>query len=145
MPAERATLDSNILVYALDRDAGGRHVTASKLVRRATGWDCVLILQALAEFFVAVTRKGKMPMEDAVAQLADWQALFPVCAATPATLGRAVKAVREHGLAFWDAMLWASAREAGCAWLLSEDFQHGRVLEGVRFHNPFLEPVPLPG
>lgn len=143
MNAERATLDTNILIYALDRDAGERHAIASALVERATGWDCVLTLQALAEFFWAVTRKNKMPASDAAAQVEDWQSLFPIHAATSSTLDRAVTGVRNHGLAFWDAMLWACAREAGCGLLLSEDFQHGRVLDGVRFHNPFVEPVPM--
>ena len=49
----------------------------------------------------------------------------------------AVRAVAAHGLGFWDAMLYAAAKEVGCRYLLSEDFQDGRVLEGVRFVNPF--------
>jgi predicted nucleic acid-binding protein len=143
MSAERVTFDTNIMVYALDRDAGSRHAAAAELIAQAIDWDCVLTLQALAEFYWAVTRKGKMPSEDAAEQVADWQVIFPVRAASPATLERAIGGVRDHGLGFWDAMLWACAREAGCTLLLSEDFQHGRVLDGVRFHNPFVEPVPL--
>jgi predicted nucleic acid-binding protein len=34
-------------------------------------------------------------------------------------------------------MMWAVAREAGCRYLLSEDFQSGRTLLGVTFVNPF--------
>ena len=143
MIAERVTLDTNILVYAFDRDAGERRETAASLIERATGWDCVLTLQALGEFFWAVTRKGKMPAELAANQVGDWQTLFPVQAAGRSTLERAIAATREHSLSFWDAMIWASAREAGCGLLLSEDFQHGRTLDGVRFHNPFAKPVPL--
>lgn len=45
--------------------------------------------------------------------------------------------VREHHLSFWDAMLWATARQAGCVALLTEDQQHGRSLGGVRFIDPF--------
>ena len=41
------------------------------------------------------------------------------------------------GLSFWDAMLWATARRAGCSVLLSEDFQDGRRLDGVLFVDPF--------
>ncbi len=82
-------------------------------------------------------------MDDAAGQVKDWQALFPVQSAAPATLRRALAAVSEHGLSFWDAMLWACAREADCSLLLSEDFQHGRVIDGVRCHNPFVEPVSI--
>ncbi len=52
-------------------------------------------------------------------------------------------AVLRHGLTFWDAMLWATAKAAGVTVLLSEDFQHDRVLEGVRFRNPFVVADPL--
>jgi predicted nucleic acid-binding protein len=45
--------------------------------------------------------------------------------------------VKEHSISFWDAMLWAVANEAGVTLLLSEDFQHARVLEGIQFFNPF--------
>jgi hypothetical protein len=47
------------------------------------------------------------------------------------------EAVRAHRLAFWDAMLWASARRAGVRHLLSEDLQDGFALQGVTFINPF--------
>jgi predicted nucleic acid-binding protein len=38
---------------------------------------------------------------------------------------------------FWDAMLWATAQEAGVNVLLTEDFQDLALIEGVRFVNPF--------
>ena len=50
----------------------------------------------------------------------------------------ALAAVGDHGRSFWDAMLWATAARAGVAAILSEDFQDGRVLGGVRFVNPFV-------
>jgi predicted nucleic acid-binding protein len=137
---ERFTLDANVLVYAVDTKAGERHRLACEILDdSAAAGTCVLTLQALAEFFSVATRKGRMPIAQAIGQVRDLQAVFPVAAATPATLNDAVTALSEHGIAFWDAMLWACAREAGCTLLLSEDFQHGRVLEGVRFHNLFLD------
>jgi predicted nucleic acid-binding protein len=66
-----------------------------------------------------------------------WQALFKNVAATPASLATAMAAVSDHRISFWDAMLWAVAREAGCCYVLSEDFQNGRTLGGVTFVNPF--------
>jgi len=38
---------------------------------------------------------------------------------------------------FWDAMLWATVRRAGVRLLVSEDFQDGQTIEGVRIINPF--------
>lgn len=142
MSAERISLDTNILVYAVDRDAGARHERAAELVDRAVDRDCVLTLQALCEFFSAVTRKGKMPVAEAAAQVNDWQLLFPTVLAKASALPQAVAAVTEHKLSFWDALLWATVREAGVSLLLTEDLQHGRELGGVRFFNPFLGDPP---
>jgi predicted nucleic acid-binding protein len=66
-----------------------------------------------------------------------------VVAATPGSLRLAVRAVEQHRLSFWDAMQWAVAKQAGATLLLSEDLQHGRELEGVRFQNPFLAGDPF--
>ena len=144
MSADRITLDTDVLVYAVDRDAGERHLRAATLVDEAVDLDCVLTLQALSEFFAAVTRKGKMPMRDATAQVDDWQLLFPTVTAKPTTLRQAIAAVEEHSVSFWDAMLWATAREAGVTVLFSEDFQDGRELGGVRFRNPFATQLASP-
>ena len=137
MKERRLTLDTNILFYAMDRDAGKRHKLAMEIVDRATVVDCVLVLQSLCEFYAAATGKDKIPSDEAEAQINDWMQLFPVVSATSKTLNKAINAVNAHRLSFWDAMLWAVAREAGVTLLISEDFQHDRVLDSIRFCNPF--------
>ena len=116
---------------------GLRHGTLSEIVEQAIFHDCVLTLQSLGEFYSAVTEKGKISQTDAEDQIVDWMELFPVARAGPTSLLKAVKAVRIHMLSFWEAMLWATVREAGVKQLISEDFQNGRELEGVTFFNPF--------
>lgn len=141
MSAERLSLDSNILFYTIDADAGERQERAREIVRQAARGDCVLSLQTLCEFFASTTRKGKLTAAQAIAHVEDWQTLFPVVAATPGSLRIAMRAVEHHSLSFWDAMQWAVAKQAGATVLLSEDLQHDRELEGVRFRNPFLGAV----
>lgn len=133
----RLTLDSNVLVYAVDRQAGPKHDIARDLVARAAVGDCVLTLQALSEFFVVATRKAKARPDEAAAFVDDFRDVFPVVSAEPDTLSEAMTAHQEHGIAFWDALLWATARKAGCGLLVSEDLQDGRQLGGVRFRDPF--------
>ena len=38
---------------------------------------------------------------------------------------------------YWDALLVATAGEAGCTLILTEDLTDGAVLSGVEIHNPF--------
>ena len=133
----RFTLDTNILVYAVDRDGGERHRRSMELVGRAAERDCVLTLQSLAEFFHATTRKSLLGPSDAGSFVRDWLEVFEVASAGSEALGDAMSAVDEHRLSFWDALLWATARQAGYSALVSEDMQHGRRLGGVEFVNPF--------
>jgi len=138
MSADRVTLDTNVLVYAVDTGAREKHARAQRLIELALKTDCVLTLQALSEFYFAVARKGKLPATEAKAQVEAWQELFPVVAAKPSALNRAIAATVSRQLGFWDALLWATAREAGVTLLLSEDFHDGQTIESVRFVNPFI-------
>ena len=133
----RFSLDTNILVYAVDRDSGERHRRSVELVGRAARRDCVLTLQALAEFFHATTRKALLTPSHAGDFVRDWLEVFEVAAANESALVDAMNAVDEHRLSFWDALLWATARQAGCSAVVTEDMQHGRRLGGVAFIDPF--------
>lgn len=137
MTGQRFSIDTNILVYSIDRDAGTRHEQSRVLVDALADRDCVLTVQALAEFFHAVTRKDKMPTEDAAAMVHDWMELFPVANADGRSLGQAIQLANEHGFAFWDAMLIQAARAAGVTRLLTEDMQDGRTVGTLRLENPF--------
>ena len=133
----RFSLDTNILVYAVDLDAGERHGQSRDLMGRAARRDCVLTVQALAEFFHATTRKNLLGSSHARGFVRAWLDVFEVTAADKTVLPEAMNAVDEHRLSFWDAMLWATARQAGCSVILSENMQHARDLCGVEFVNPF--------
>jgi len=52
---------------------------------------------------------------------------------------RALGLCARHGFSLWDGLILAAAIEARCSILLTEDLQHGQVVEGVRIVNPFLE------
>ena len=132
----RLTLDANILVYAL-QVIEPRHPIARDVVARAIGGDCVLTLQSMAECYHVLVRKRHLAPGPAREKLEELGARFQVEPAALADLDRAMWAAQQHHLPFWDAMLWATARRAGCRLLISEDGQDGRSLEGVTFVNPF--------
>jgi len=137
MTDRRFTLDTNVLVYAIDTAEGEKHRRAKEIVERAAQADCVLAIQALGEFYVTSQRRRLLPAADAAAQVADWVELF-------ATMGpaetNAVTAAREAASArfgYWDAMLLSTADGHGCTTLLSEDMAEGATLGGVTVRNPF--------
>ena len=108
----RVTFDSKILVYAVSR-SDPRHATATALIAGAARGDCRQTLQSLAECFNVLSRKHRMPAIEAYRWVQYHQRLFPVVAADESDLAAAVRAVRDHGLSFWDGMLWATANRAG--------------------------------
>ena len=137
MSAERFTLDTNILVYAADSAAGDRHEQAYELILRAARRDCILTVQALAEFYSVVTRKGLAGQSEADAQVRDWRSLFPVIAADSEALVQAIDLSRRRRLSFWDAMLITAAAAAGCRYVLSENMHGGGRFAGVLVLSPF--------
>jgi predicted nucleic acid-binding protein len=137
MSADRITLDTNILVYSVDSRAGLRREIARQVIELAIGRDCRLTLQAVSEFYAAVTRKNLMPRADAAAQAADWLELFPSLSAS-ASAARIALAVASSGRAsYWDMLLLATAAEGECGAVLTEDMADGAVIEGVLIVNPF--------
>lgn len=133
------TLDTNVLVYAVDTAAGPRRETAQQTIELALQHGgCRLTLQAISEFYAAATRKGMMPSADAAAQGSDWLDLFPApLSASAGAVRVALAAAAARRLSYWDALLVATAAEGGCAAVLSEDMADGAVIEGIRVVNPF--------
>jgi predicted nucleic acid-binding protein len=136
MTTERYTLDTNILIYAMDRSAGAKHRLAVEIVDCSIERPCVLTLQSLAEFVHAVTRKNLVPRQDAVAQARDWRAAFQIVAADPEALDVAYTAMLAGSFGLFDALLLATARRAGCAIVLSEDMGDGATLDDITVRNP---------
>ena len=132
-------IDTNVLVYAHDTDAGARHTAAKALLAKL--WDSrngSLSTQVLQEFYVVVTRKFKPPMPRAkaraiVAAYGEW------CDAPtePQLIVAASRLEEEHTLSFWDSQIVQAAIQAGADRLVSEDLQHGRRFGTLTIENPF--------
>jgi predicted nucleic acid-binding protein len=136
----RALLDSNVLVYAFDAASRGKQVRAARLLEEIEPIGRgTLSTQVLGEFFRVVTEKIAHPLTPAQARL-ELERLtvsWPVLPITATVVIEAARGVRDHRMSYWDAQLWATARLNQVEILLSEDFQDGGVLDGVRFVNPF--------
>ena len=137
MSADRFTLDTNILVYSVDQEAGPRRDIARQIIRRAALLPCLLPLQTISEFYAVVTRKQKMPRLEAARVAADIMAVFQTIPATATAISAAMAIASAGHTSFWDALLIATAGDAGCTTILTEDLGDGTVVHGVRVLNPF--------
>jgi len=131
-------LDTNVLLYSISSDRGEsakRNIAVGLLAER----DNALSVQVLQEFYVQATRPTRqdaLPHEIAVALMRTWRR-FPIQEITVPVMDNALNIKAVFGLSYWDAAIVAAARALGCRELLSEDFSHGRAIEGVTIFNPF--------
>ena len=137
MNAERYAFDTNVLIYSLDSRSPQKHQQARRLIGLADQDRCFVPLQTLGELCNTAARKRRDLLPQAQHLVEDLRELFPIVPAFPEDALDALAAHEQHNLQFWDALLWATARRAGCKLLLSEDLQDGRTLGGVLIRNPF--------
>jgi predicted nucleic acid-binding protein len=138
MPA--VLIDTNILVYASDPADRPRQQRAVAVLKHLdeTGAGR-LSVQCLAELANVLTR-GPRPLyrfADTLRIVESLVQVYPVYDLTPMIVLEAIRGARDYSLAYYDAQIWACARLNQMPVIFSEDFNHGSVLEGVRFVNPF--------
>jgi predicted nucleic acid-binding protein len=133
-------VDTNILVYAEDRDAGRKHRMARDLVIELWGSrHGVVSVQVLREFYVNVTRKLKKPLVAAKAKaIVEEYVAWKVIENTGRMLLDAMDLQREARVSFWDGLIVQAAIDAGCSRLYSEDLNAGQRFGRVLVTNPFL-------
>jgi predicted nucleic acid-binding protein len=132
--------DTNVLVYLFDADAREKQVLAREIFdRHVREGSLRLSTQVLQELYVTLTRKLAVPMKaseagDVIAALGEMAVTH---ADTPMVLA-AIQLSQRQQLSFWDAMILESAKKSGAAVLLTEDLQHGQVIDDIRVENPFV-------
>ncbi|MBM3560909.1 MAG: PIN domain-containing protein [Alphaproteobacteria bacterium] len=131
------SLDANILVYGADGTDRLKHRIAVDIIDRCRYADCVLTLQCLGEFYAATTRKQHLARDIAAARVGDLMDMIPLIAPSPAGVRTAVRTAAAGLFSYWDALLLATAAEAGCTAVLSDDMTDGATLAGVTVVNPF--------
>jgi len=139
-------VDANVIVYSRDSRDPAKQERAAAWLRHL--WDSGegrLSAQVLHEYYVTVTRKLRPGMAVAEAR-ADVRALLPWLVAVPEAqlVEGAWQEQDQASLAWWDALLVAAARAAGCRTLITEDLQHDQDLSGLRVVNPFRVAPPGP-
>jgi predicted nucleic acid-binding protein len=131
---DRAFFDTNVFVYALVQD-DPRSDEAQKLIAEGG----TVSVQVLIEFAAVVRRKTKMPWDEVRFAIENIKALCPnPLPVTLDTHGEALAIAEGYGYKIYDALIVASALEARCTILYSEDMQDGQVIdETLTIRNPF--------
>lgn len=139
-------VDANIFVYIRDAGAEAKQRAAqdwvSRLWQQRSGRTSI---QAINEFYVAVTRKLKpgLPAEEAWSDVRSFLAWDPRPTDSEVVLA-AREIERRFRLSWWDCTIVAAAQLQGCKVLLTEDMQHGMAFDSLIVHNLFIAGVNEP-
>ena len=139
--SDRIFVDTNILVYAHDADAGEKHAAAAQAL--ADLWQYrngILSTQVLQELYITLTRKVTSPVTGNVARrLIRNYLTWDLVLNDGAIILYAGEIADNYQLSFWDGLIVAAAYSKNAAIILTEDMNHGQVVEGIRIENPFLK------
>ena len=133
-------LDTNIFVYSFSPQFAGKHKKAIELIGGALEKGSGLISsQVIQEFLNVALHKFEKPLSWDEAYLYLEGVLGPLCGVypDPELYRKALHIQHDTGYRFYDALIIASAVQAGCKILYSEDFQDGRKISGLSIKNPF--------
>ncbi|MBY0339489.1 MAG: PIN domain-containing protein [Acetobacteraceae bacterium] len=126
-----AFIDTNVLVYALTEDDQG------DAARRVIPGG-VISAQVMNELVDVLRRKARLEWPRIRAAVSDLLTqLDPPLPLTAAVHYAAMDLADAHRLSWWDALIVASALEAGCNTLWTEDMQDGRRFGRLTLRNPF--------
>lgn len=138
--SDKIFVDTNILVYAHDLDAGNKHKVAAKAI--AELWESkngTLSTQVLQELYVTLTRKMAQPLDKITARrLLQKYFSWDVAINDLQMILQASEIEETYNLSFWDSMIVAAACSKNATIILTEDLSHGQYIEGVLIQNPFL-------
>jgi len=137
-------IDTNVLAYAEGVNDDERRKAAMAVVGGLDPDQTFLPVQALGELYAVLVSRAKRSRSKARDAVLQWGDTFPLIESSPDVLLRAMDLAVDHQLQMWDALIIASAADAGCRLLLSEDLQDGFTWGGLTVVNPFTsEPHPL--
>jgi predicted nucleic acid-binding protein len=138
--SDKVFIDTNILIYAHDKDAGRKRDAAAQVLLEL--WENkqgVLSTQVLQEFYVNVTRKIPTPIsKDEARDIIDRYAVWTIIVIDPSLILRASRIEEEYRISFWDSLIVAAAEKADAKILFSEDLNAGQLIAGIQIENPLL-------
>ncbi|MEH3119492.1 MAG: PIN domain-containing protein [Methylorubrum populi] len=138
MTTDLVFVDTNVFLYARDDRFPAKQQAASRWLASLAARDALVVSpQVLGELINAVLR-GKVAVDPSELRRMTVELHASSQGTTDLELIAQAWTIRaETAFQWWDCVILASAIRAGCRYLLSEDYQHGRTVRGTTILNPF--------
>ena len=131
----RIFLDTNILVYAYSTDDKFKQ---QKAVSAIINNDCFVSTQVLNEFCNVCSKKLHLSIAAIQQDLAE---ITNFCSYRPvykSTIESALILQEHYGFSYYDSLIAASALEADCEYLYTEDLTDGQYINSLKIQNIFI-------
>jgi len=134
----RYFVDTNILIYAHDREAGAKHERAREVIQHLwTTGQGALSTRVLQELCVNLRRRVAHPLpSDEIARLIEDYLSWEIVVNTPQAIVAALAIEARYKISSWDALILHAAESCGAAVGYSEDMSHGQRYGAVEVVNP---------
>src|SRR5580692_9704499 len=119
-----AFLDSNVVVYYYTKTEPKKRLAAGTLLLNS---EITLSTQVLSETCHVLRKKFKWEWDEIDRIFQELRMLFRIVPVTTETIERAISLSKRTHFPYYDCLILASAIEADCSVLYSEDFQHNQV------------------
>ena len=131
----KIAIDTNILVYLFDEYFIDKREIAGNLVDA----NPIISSQVVSEFLNVSKRLLKISKLDILKKCNESIRKCNIIPTNQIVLNHAEAIIVRYDLQLFDAIIVASALEAGCTILYTEDMHHGLILEGtLSIINPFV-------
>ncbi len=128
-------LDTNILIYNYAPDEPEKYRKANNAFLGIGRICSTQVLSELSNVLFTKFRFSWSTINDIVREVVT---VVDVLTVSLTTIEHAHILSERYHYTYYDSLILASAIEATCTTLYSEDFQHNQLIEGVRIINPFL-------
>lgn len=134
-------IDTNILIYSFDSRDTAKQDKARTLI--ATGMEKgigIISYQVIQEFLNVATQRFDSPLTYSDAQRYLSIVLEPLCEVFSSIelFHQTLEIMDRWRYTFFDSLIIASALQADCVILYTEDMQHNQTVRSLTIINPFL-------
>jgi len=130
-------IDTNILVYTVDRNDKKKLSHARKLLENVIANDKpVISTQVLQEFYSATTTKLKLDKIIAKNIIHNFRNM-EIVQVDLGIIEQGIDISILSQISFWDGLIVAAAEQANCSIIYSEDLNDTQTIRGIKIVNPF--------
>lgn len=129
----KSFIDTNIVIYSLGTDSTKAHIAAPLFIGSPT-----ISTQVLSETANVAFKRLSLSLAETRTLITTLEAMCRVEVISMGAIHTALDIRERYGLSWYDSLIVASALEADCDILYSEDMQNGQEIDGrLRIVNPF--------